>query len=112
MTHIQPRPCQLTSPMPSGRYKPFVPHKLPDRTWPDKTLGDAPRWLSTDLRDGNQALVDPMTPARKMRMFELLVGMGYKEIEIGFPQLLKRISISFGRLLSPALSLTTSPSRC
>ena len=85
MTHIQPRPCQLTSPMPSGRYKPFVPHKLPDRTWPDKTLGDAPRWLSTDLRDGNQALVDPMTPARKMRMFELLVGMGYKEIEIGFP---------------------------
>lgn len=85
MTHIQPCPCQLTSPMPSGRYKPFVPHTLPDRTWPDKTLGHAPRWLSTDLRDGNQALVDPMTPARKMRMFELLVGMGYKEIEIGFP---------------------------
>ena len=85
MTHIQPRPCQLTSPMPSGRYKPFVPHTLPDRTWPDKTLDHAPRWLSTDLRDGNQALVDPMTPARKMRMFELLVGMGYKEIEIGFP---------------------------
>lgn len=85
MTHIQPRPCQLTSPMPSGCYKPFVPHTLPDRTWPDKTLDHAPRWLSTDLRDGNQALVDPMTPARKMRMFELLVGMGYKEIEIGFP---------------------------
>ena len=85
MTGIQLRPCQLTSSMPIERNKPFVPQKLPDRTWPDKTLGHAPRWLSTDLRDGNQALIDPMTPARKMRMFELLVGMGYKEIEVGFP---------------------------
>ena len=85
MTGIQLRPCQLTSSMPIERNKPFVPQKLPDRTWPDKTLGHAPRWLSTDLRDSNQALIDPMTPARKMRMFELLVGMGYKEIEVGFP---------------------------
>ena len=74
MTRIQPLPCQLASQMPIGRYKPFVPQKLPDRTWPDKTLDHAPRWLSTDLRDGNQALIDPMTPARKMRMFELLQG--------------------------------------
>ena len=85
MTRIQPLPCQLASQMPIGRYQPFVPQKLPDRTWPDKTLDHAPRWLSTDLRDGNQSLIDPMTPARKMRMFELLIEMGYKEIEIGFP---------------------------
>lgn len=85
MTTPQPRPCQLTSPMPTGRYAPFRPRPLPDRTWPDQTLTKAPRWLSTDLRDGNQALIDPMTPARKMRMFQMLVEMGYKEIEIGFP---------------------------
>ena len=58
---------------------------LPDRTWPSKRIERAPRWLSTDLRDGNQALIDPMTPSRKHKMFELLVSMGYKEIEIGFP---------------------------
>ncbi|WP_354639893.1 2-isopropylmalate synthase [Kitasatospora camelliae] len=67
------------------RYQAFVPMTLPDRTWPDKTLTAAPRWLSTDLRDGNQALVNPMTPARKLAMFDLLVDMGYKEIEVGFP---------------------------
>ncbi len=78
-------PCQLTSPMPFGRYRPFQPLVLPDRTWPDQRLTAAPRWLSTDLRDGNQALIDPMTPGRKMRMFDLLVAMGYKEIEVGFP---------------------------
>ncbi|MDN6791271.1 MAG: 2-isopropylmalate synthase [Acidipropionibacterium jensenii] len=71
--------------MPVDRYKPFIPQSLPDRTWPDKTLDKAPRWLSTDLRDGNQALIDPMTVSRKMRMFNLLIEMGYKEIEIGFP---------------------------
>jgi 2-isopropylmalate synthase len=71
--------------MPVGRYKPFVPQSLPDRTWPDKKLDKAPRWLSTDLRDGNQALIDPMTVSRKLRMFSLLTSMGYKEIEIGFP---------------------------
>jgi len=71
--------------MPVHRYKPFPPIDLPDRTWPANQITQAPRWLSTDLRDGNQALIDPMTPARKMRMFELLVKMGYKEIEVGFP---------------------------
>ncbi|HET9872514.1 MAG TPA: 2-isopropylmalate synthase [Propionibacteriaceae bacterium] len=71
--------------MPFGRYRPFSPISLPDRTWPDRTITAAPRWLSTDLRDGNQALIDPMTVARKHKMFELLVGLGYKEIEIGFP---------------------------
>jgi len=71
--------------MPYSRYVPFRPLVLPDRTWPDKTLDHAPRWLTTDLRDGNQALIDPMTPSRKMRMFDLLISMGYKEIEVGFP---------------------------
>ncbi|MDR0960860.1 MAG: 2-isopropylmalate synthase [Propionibacteriaceae bacterium] len=78
-------PIQQPSPMPFQRYVPFVPLDLPDRTWPESKITHAPRWLSTDLRDGNQALIDPMTPARKMRMFDLLVAMGYKEIEIGFP---------------------------
>jgi 2-isopropylmalate synthase len=78
-------PVQQPSPMPFSRYTPFVPIDLPDRTWPTQKITHAPRWLSTDLRDGNQALIDPMTPSRKLRMFELLVGMGYKEIEIGFP---------------------------
>src|SRR3569833_2973379 len=76
---------QQPSPMPYGRYTPFPAVDLPDRTWPNKTITTAPRWLSTDLRDGNQALIDPMSPARKLAMFELLVRMGYKEIEVGFP---------------------------
>jgi 2-isopropylmalate synthase len=71
--------------MPCHRYIPFKPVDLPDRTWPNKTLTKAPRWLSTDLRDGNQALIDPMSPVRKRAMFDLLVKMGYKEIEVGFP---------------------------
>ena len=71
--------------MPFQRYRPFTPIDLPDRTWPSSVITKAPRWLSTDLRDGNQALIDPMTPARKHKMFDLLVEMGYKEIEIGFP---------------------------
>ncbi|WP_028651217.1 2-isopropylmalate synthase [Nocardioides halotolerans] len=78
-------PPQKPSPMPFGRYAAFPPVDLPDRTWPNAVLTQAPRWLSTDLRDGNQALIDPMSPARKMMMFELLVRMGYKEIEVGFP---------------------------
>lgn len=69
----------------ASRYRAFPPVNLPDRTWPGKTITSAPRWLSTDLRDGNQSLVAPMSPARKLAMFELLVGMGYKEIEVGFP---------------------------
>jgi 2-isopropylmalate synthase len=76
---------QQPSVMPFHRYHAFPPIDLPDRTWPNATITKAPRWLSTDLRDGNQALIDPMSPARKMAMFELLVRMGYKEIEVGFP---------------------------
>jgi 2-isopropylmalate synthase len=71
--------------MPCHRYVPFRPVRLPDRTWPGKTVTTAPRWLTTDLRDGNQALIDPMSPSRKRTMFDLLVRMGYKEIEVGFP---------------------------
>src|SRR5882757_8870563 len=76
---------QQPSGMPCHRYSAFPAVELPDRTWPSKTIAAAPRWLATDLRDGNQALVDPMSPARKHKMFELLVRMGYKEIEVGFP---------------------------
>ncbi len=78
-------PSQQPSGMPFQRYQAFEPVTVPDRTWPDQKITHAPRWLSTDLRDGNQALIDPMSPARKMKMFELLVAMGYKEIEVGFP---------------------------
>ncbi|MEU6740143.1 2-isopropylmalate synthase [Streptosporangium sandarakinum] len=71
--------------MNTGRYTAFPKVPLNGRTWPDATVTTAPRWLSTDLRDGNQALAAPMTPARKLVMFDLLVRMGYKEIEVGFP---------------------------
>jgi 2-isopropylmalate synthase len=76
---------QQPSGMPCQRYTPFTPVDLPDRRWPGQSITRAPRWLSTDLRDGNQALIDPMSPARKRTMFDLLVRMGYKEIEVGFP---------------------------
>jgi 2-isopropylmalate synthase len=76
---------QQPSGMPCHRYTPFPPVDLPDRTWPGRAITAAPRWLSTDLRDGNQALIDPMSPSRKRTMFDLLVRMGYKEIEVGFP---------------------------
>ncbi|HEY2507961.1 MAG TPA: 2-isopropylmalate synthase [Streptosporangiaceae bacterium] len=76
---------QRPSGMPCHRYRPFPAVDLPDRRWPSRTITTAPRWLSTDLRDGNQALIDPMNSARKQAMFELLVRMGYKEIEVGFP---------------------------
>ena len=85
MTRIQQKPVQQPTSMPVHRYSPFVPVDVPDRTWPTKRIEKAPRWLSTDLRDGNQALIDPMTPNRKLRMFQLLTEIGYKEIEIGFP---------------------------
>ncbi|MFD7003222.1 2-isopropylmalate synthase [Streptomyces mirabilis] len=78
-------PLQLTSGMPYERYQPFRPVDLPDRTWPGKIITKAPQWCPVDLRDGNQALIDPMGSDRKLRMFELLVSMGYKEIEVGFP---------------------------
>lgn len=71
--------------MPFDRYRAFVPIVLGDRTWPNVTIERAPRWCSVDLRDGNQALIDPMDPPRKLRMFEALVDMGFKEIEVGFP---------------------------
>ncbi|MFP3398204.1 2-isopropylmalate synthase [Brevibacterium sp. H602] len=79
---------QKPSPMPFGKYKSFqdrISLDMRDRTWPDQIISKAPRWLSTDLRDGNQALIDPMTPDRKRKMFDLLVGLGFKEIEVGFP---------------------------
>jgi 2-isopropylmalate synthase len=79
---------QQTSGMPFRKYVPFheqIPFELPDRTWPTKRIEHAPRWCAVDLRDGNQALIDPMNSERKLRMFQLLVKMGYKEIEVGFP---------------------------
>ncbi|MEW2528069.1 2-isopropylmalate synthase [Streptomyces sp. NPDC047071] len=76
---------QRPSALPIHKYGQYEQVDLPDRTWPDQRITVAPRWLSTDLRDGNQALIDPMSPARKRAMFDLLVKMGYKEIEVGFP---------------------------
>jgi len=71
--------------MPFHKYKAFEPISLPDRTWPNKTITVAPRWCSVDLRDGNQALVEPMTPAEKQKLYDLLIELGFKEIEVGFP---------------------------
>ncbi|MFT4259066.1 2-isopropylmalate synthase [Microbacterium sp.] len=79
---------QRSSAMPIHKYRPYheqIRVDLPDRTWPSKRITQAPRWCAVDLRDGNQALIDPMSPERKRVMFELLVSMGYKEIEVGFP---------------------------
>jgi 2-isopropylmalate synthase len=76
---------QKPSGMPIHKYGRYEAVEIPDRTWPERRITKAPRWLSTDLRDGNQALIDPMSPARKREMFDLLVRMGYKEIEVGFP---------------------------
>ncbi|MFG2617928.1 2-isopropylmalate synthase [Streptomyces sp. NPDC048507] len=76
---------QKSSGMPIHKYGRYEQVDISDRTWPDARVTKAPRWLSTDLRDGNQSLIDPMTPARKREMFDLLVRMGYKEIEVGFP---------------------------
>ncbi|MFF4346636.1 2-isopropylmalate synthase [Streptomyces sp. NPDC001530] len=76
---------QQPTSMPIHKYGQYEQVDIPDRTWPNNRITVAPRWLSTDLRDGNQALIDPMSPARKREMFDLLVKMGYKEIEVGFP---------------------------
>ncbi|HET9258982.1 MAG TPA: 2-isopropylmalate synthase [Acidimicrobiia bacterium] len=81
---MPPKPATPKT-MPFDRYRAFVPIVLEDRTWPNVTIERAPRWCSVDLRDGNQALIDPMDPPRKLRMFEALVDMGFKEIEVGFP---------------------------
>ena len=77
-------PCDV-SPMPFHLYRAHLPLTLPDRTWPDRQFSRAPRWASVDLRDGNQALVDPMDPERKLALFQTLVDIGFKEIEVGFP---------------------------
>ena len=92
---------QKTSNMPFGRYLPF--HEqivIPElnRTWPSKRIEKAPRWCAVDLRDGNQALIDPMSPERKLEMFKLLISMGYKEIEVGFPSA-SQTDFDFVRLL-------------
>jgi len=77
-------PCDV-SPMPFHLYRPYVPLVLADRTWPDRQTTVAPQWASVDLRDGNQALVDPMDSERKLRLFRTLIDIGFKEIEVGFP---------------------------
>ncbi len=85
---VNPFGAQQPSGMPFTRYRPYHQQffvDLPDRQWPTRRIGSAPRWCAVDLRDGNQALIDPMSPDRKKRMFQLLVRMGYKEIEVGFP---------------------------
>jgi 2-isopropylmalate synthase len=82
--HRLAMPCDV-SPMPFDLYRPFVPLTLPDRTWPDRQATVAPQWASVDLRDGNQALVDPMDSERKLQLFQALVDIGFKEIEVGFP---------------------------
>lgn len=92
---------QRPSGMPVHKYVPFheqIVVELPDRTWPSKRISEAPRWCAVDLRDGNQALIDPMSPERKLKMFKLLVSMGYKEIEVGFPSA-SQTDFDFVRLL-------------
>jgi 2-isopropylmalate synthase len=87
--------------MPIHKYQPFheqIDVSLPDRTWPTKRIEKAPVWCAVDLRDGNQALIDPMSPERKLKMFQLLVKMGYKEIEVGFPSA-SQTDFDFVRLL-------------
>ena len=71
--------------MPCEKYRPFAPVQLPDRTWPDQVITKAPTWCSVDLRDGNQALIEPMGAERKKRLWTALVEMGFPEIEVGFP---------------------------
>ena len=91
--HPQPHPHPAPKPragsrrgaMPFAKYRPFVPVALPDRQWPSATIAQAPRWCSVDLRDGNQALIDPMNVDEKLRMYELLLQVGFMEIEVGFP---------------------------
>ena len=92
---------QRPSGMPVHKYTPYqqnFPFDMSDRTWPDKVITKAPRWCAVDLRDGNQALIEPMDPTRKLKMFELLVGMGFKEIEVGFPSA-SQIDFDFVRKL-------------
>lgn len=83
---------------PHLKYRAFAPIELPDRRWPNAQITKAPLWLSTDLRDGNQALIEPMDPERKLRMFQMLVRIGFKEIEVGFPSA-SQTDFDFVRLL-------------
>ena len=83
---------------PSSKYRPFAPVHLPDRRWPDAVLASPPLWCSVDLRDGNQALIEPMDPARKLRLFQALVAIGFKQIEVGFPAA-SQADFDFVRLL-------------
>jgi len=75
----------MTMPDPSTKYRPFAPIALKDRTWPDRVISAPPAWCTVDLRDGNQALIEPMDSERKMMLYRHLVKLGFKEIEIGFP---------------------------
>ena len=87
MTYLETS-AQQPSTMPVHKYRPFheqIRVDLPDRRWPDNRVTQAPRWCAVDLRDGNQALIEPMDSDRKTRMFKLLCQMGFKEIEVGFP---------------------------
>ena len=94
---------------PSVKYRPFPPINLPDRQWPSRTITAPPRWLSTDLRDGNQALIDPMDAEKKNRFFDLLVEIGVKEIEVGFPAAGRdRVRLHPGPGRARAASPTTS----
>ena len=83
---------------PAAKYRAFAPVRLADRRWPDAMIERPPLWCSVDLRDGNQALIEPMDPARKLRMFEMLVRIGFKEIEVGFPSA-SQADFDFVRLL-------------
>ena len=92
-------PCDpMASPMPWGKYRSHVPLQLHDRTWPDRQFEEAPRWASVDLRDGNQALIDPMDSERKLALFQTLVDVGFKEIEVGFPSA-SQTDFDFQRLI-------------
>ena len=104
--------AQRPSKMPISKYTAFAPVDLDDRTWPDRVITEAPRWCAVDLRDGNQALIDPMTPARKLKMFDLLVRMGYKEIEVGFPAASQTDFDFVRQIIERTGSPTTSSSRC
>ncbi len=90
-------PCD-PSPMAFGKYRSHVPLVLGDRTWPDRQFTRAPRWASVDLRDGNQALIDPMDSERKLALFQTLVDIGFKEIEVGFPSA-SQTDFDFQRLI-------------
>ena len=107
---------QKNSSMPTFRYRPFGRRGRDGHAARPHLAGQDHRpstqWSAVDLRDGNQALIDPMSPARKRRMFDLLVRMGYKEIEVGFPSASQTDSISFARSSRTAPSRPTSPSRC